>query len=62
VLYGGDESRPTVSVSYIRRVYTSVAPELDDDVKTEEFGDYKMYPNSAQIDQGTGNNRSDSSL
>jgi ferredoxin-NADP reductase len=34
----------------------------DDDVKTEEFGDYKLYPNSAQIDQGTGNNRSDSSL
>jgi ferredoxin-NADP reductase len=34
----------------------------DDDMKTEEFGDYKLYQNSAQIDQGTGNNRSDSSL
>jgi hypothetical protein len=29
VLFGGDESRPTVSVSYVRRVHTSVAPELD---------------------------------
>jgi ferredoxin-NADP reductase len=34
----------------------------DDDMKTEEFGDYKLYQNSAQIDQGTGNNRSDSSI
>jgi ferredoxin-NADP reductase len=34
----------------------------DEDMKTEEFGDYKLYQNSAQIDQGTGNNRSDSSL
>jgi len=34
----------------------------DDDVKTEEFGDYKLFPNPAQIDQGTGNSRSDSSL
>jgi ferredoxin-NADP reductase len=34
----------------------------DDDMKTEEFGDYKLYQSSAQIDQGTGNNRSDSSL
>jgi len=34
----------------------------DEDMKTEEFGDYKSYQNSAQIDQGTGNNRSDSSL
>jgi hypothetical protein len=29
VLFVGDESRPTVSVSYVRRVHTSVAPELD---------------------------------
>jgi hypothetical protein len=29
VLFAGDESRPTVSISYIRRVHTSVAPELD---------------------------------
>ena len=34
----------------------------DDDVKTEEFGDYKLYQNPAQIDQRTGNHRSDSSL
>jgi len=32
----------------------------DDDIKTEEFGDYKLYQNSAQCDQVTGNNRSDS--
>ena len=29
VLFAGAESRPTVSISYIRRVHTSVAPELD---------------------------------
>jgi hypothetical protein len=29
VLFSGAESRPTVSVSYIRRVHVSVAPELD---------------------------------
>jgi ferredoxin-NADP reductase len=34
----------------------------DDDIKTEEFGDYKLYQNSAQCDQVTGNNRSDSAL
>ena len=34
----------------------------DDDMKTEEFGDYKLYHNSAQGDQATGNNRSDSAL
>jgi hypothetical protein len=28
-LFVADESRPTVSVSYVRRVHTSVAPELD---------------------------------
>ena len=33
----------------------------DDDMKTEEFGDYKLYQNSAQGDQGTGD-RSDSAL
>jgi ferredoxin-NADP reductase len=34
----------------------------DDDMRTEEFGDYKLCQNSAQSDQGTGNNRSDSAL
>jgi hypothetical protein len=34
----------------------------DDDIKTEEFGDYKHYQDRAQSDQGTGNNRSDSPL
>jgi hypothetical protein len=29
VLFVGSESRPTVSITYIRRVHTSVAPELD---------------------------------
>ncbi len=29
VLFVGGQSRPTVSISYIRRVHTSVAPELD---------------------------------
>jgi hypothetical protein len=29
VLFAGDESRPTVSIAYVRRVHTSVAPELD---------------------------------
>jgi hypothetical protein len=29
VLFSGTDSRPTVSVSYIRRVHASVAPELD---------------------------------
>jgi hypothetical protein len=29
VLFAGDESRPTVSISYVRRVHASVAPELD---------------------------------
>ena len=29
VLFVGGESRPTVSISYVRRVHTSVAPELD---------------------------------
>jgi ferredoxin-NADP reductase len=34
----------------------------DDDMKTEEFGDYKLYRDPAQSDQGTGNSRSDSAL
>src|SRR5580692_5897276 len=38
----------------------SVSGVSDDDIRTEEFGDYKLYQNSAQSDQGTGNNRSDS--
>ena len=29
VLIAGDESRPTVSIGYVRRVHASVAPELD---------------------------------
>ena len=29
VLVVGDQSRPTVSISYVRRVHASVAPELD---------------------------------
>jgi hypothetical protein len=29
VLFAGAESRPTVSISYVRRVHTSLAPELD---------------------------------
>jgi hypothetical protein len=29
VLFFGGQSRPTVSISYVRRVHTSVAPELD---------------------------------
>jgi ferredoxin-NADP reductase len=32
----------------------------DDDIRTEEFGDYKLYGNSAQVDQATGSNRPDS--
>jgi ferredoxin-NADP reductase len=34
----------------------------DDDMKTEEFGDYKLLQDSVQSDQGTDNNRSDSAL
>lgn len=34
----------------------------DDDIKTEEFGDYGPYPDPAQGDQGTSNNRSDAAL
>jgi ferredoxin-NADP reductase len=34
----------------------------DDDMKTEEFGDYKSYQDSSHSGQGTGNNRSDSAL
>jgi hypothetical protein len=29
VVFAGTESRPTVSISYVRRIHTSVAPELD---------------------------------
>jgi ferredoxin-NADP reductase len=32
----------------------------DDDVKTEEFGDYRLNQDPAHNDQATGNNRSDS--
>jgi ferredoxin-NADP reductase len=34
----------------------------DDDMKTEEFGDYKLHQDPAQDDPGTGINRSDSAL
>jgi ferredoxin-NADP reductase len=34
----------------------------DDDMRTEEFGDYKLCQNPAQSDQGTANNHSDSAL
>jgi len=34
----------------------------DDDIRTEEFGDYKLYRNSAQFDQVTGTNRPDSAF
>jgi ferredoxin-NADP reductase len=34
----------------------------DDDIKSEEFGDYKLHQNPTQNDSGTGINRSDSSL
>jgi len=32
----------------------------NDDMKTEEFGDYKLYQDPAQNDSGTGISRSDS--
>jgi ferredoxin-NADP reductase len=34
----------------------------DDDIRTEEFGDYKLYQNPVQSDLGAGNNGSDSAL
>jgi ferredoxin-NADP reductase len=34
----------------------------DDDMRTEEFGDYKLHQDSAQNDPGTGISRSDSAL
>jgi ferredoxin-NADP reductase len=34
----------------------------EDDMRTEEFGDYKLYQNSVQSDQETGDDRSDSAL
>jgi ferredoxin-NADP reductase len=34
----------------------------DDDVKSEEFGDYKLYQNPAQNDPETGINRSNSAF
>jgi hypothetical protein len=34
----------------------------DDDVKSEEFGDYKLHQNPAQNDSETCVNRSDSAL
>jgi ferredoxin-NADP reductase len=34
----------------------------DDDVKSEEFGDYKLYQNPSQYDRQTGDNRADSAL
>src|SRR5271168_386781 len=40
----------------------SASGVCDDDVKSEEFGDYKLHQNSAQWDQETGTNRADSAL
>ena len=34
----------------------------EDDMRTEEFGDYNLYQNSAQTGQATDDNRSDSEL
>jgi ferredoxin-NADP reductase len=34
----------------------------DDDIRTEEFGDYRLYQTHVQSDLGTGNNGSDSVL
>jgi ferredoxin-NADP reductase len=34
----------------------------DDDMKTEEFRDYKLIQDPAHNDQATGDNRSDSAL
>ena len=34
----------------------------DDDVKSEEFGEYRLHRNTAQNDSETGVNRSDSAL
>jgi ferredoxin-NADP reductase len=34
----------------------------EDDMRTEEFGDYKLQQNPVQNDSGTGINRSDSAL
>jgi ferredoxin-NADP reductase len=34
----------------------------DDDIRSEEFGDYKLYQNPVQGDRGTSNNGSDSPL
>jgi ferredoxin-NADP reductase len=34
----------------------------DDDIRTEEFGDYKLYQNPVQSDLEAGNNGSDSAL
>jgi len=34
----------------------------DDDMRTEEFGDYKLSQDSVQGDQGTDNDRSDSEV
>jgi ferredoxin-NADP reductase len=50
---------PSGMVSAMTDLLTSSGVS-DDDIMTEEFGDYKLYQNSAQSDQGTGNNRSDS--
>jgi ferredoxin-NADP reductase len=50
---------PSGMVSAMTDLLTSSGVS-DDDIRTEEFGDYKLYQNSAQSDQGTGNNRSDS--
>jgi ferredoxin-NADP reductase len=52
---------PSGMVTAMTEVLTS-AGVSPDDMKTEEFGDYKLYQDSAKSGQGTGNNRSDSAL
>jgi hypothetical protein len=49
VLFVGDESRPTVSISYVRRVHTSVAPELDvGTFRQSTSAEHQGFPQSAQ--------------
>jgi ferredoxin-NADP reductase len=50
---------PSGMVTAMTDLLTSLGVN-DDDVKTEEFGDYKLYQDPAQNDSGTGISRSDS--
>jgi ferredoxin-NADP reductase len=59
---------PTYYIAGPSRMVTAMTDLLnasgvsDDDVKSEEFGDYKLHRNPAQNDSETGVNRSDSAL